>query len=312
MAFPDYFALKRFVWGQYDPLPEEIAPPEQGFAAGTNFARRHSPRFFRGLRAIQEHMRPGATLLDIGSYPGSFPRLVRACYGDSMKILACGMPGTHQFQGGLAREGIEFQACNLDPEVYSKVELPKGMSLEDVPRGLPYPSGSIDIITCTEVVEHLFSLRTLIMECQRVLAPGGILYITTNNVMDRVGLLRIFCSQDTNLDNQIDQTTIWSQESSPWRGHVRFYSAKLLAEVGARAGLAVRRVSYFQQHEDPDVILWPDHGLLTPLRRRLRRRGEAPPVNLKVLTLSLLHLGLRSLAHRFDSHLEIVFELSVK
>ena len=107
------------------------------------------------------------------------------------------------------------------------------MSIEDVPRGLPYASGSIDIITCMEVVEHLFSLRTLITECYRVLSPGGILYITTNNVMDRVGLLRIFRTQDTNLDYQIDQTTIWSQESNSWRGHVPF-SAKLLAEWRTR------------------------------------------------------------------------------
>src|SRR5262249_24998065 len=152
------------------------------------------------------YVRPGATLLDIGTYPGTFPRLFRACYGPTVRLLACGIPGTYEFEQSLARDGIEFSACNLDPEAATKADLPQDMSVDDLPQTLPYPSGSIDIITCTEMVEHLFSLKTLMMECARVLAPGGILYVTTNNVMHRKGLLRILVSHDTNLDSEIEQT----------------------------------------------------------------------------------------------------------
>lgn len=312
MRFRDYQAFKAFLEHEYAPLPEEVTRPAEGFAPGATWARRHAPRFFRALRAIAPEVQPGALLLDIGTYPGSFPRLVRACYGKTVQIAACGLPGTHEFLGGLARDDVDFRPCNLDPEVTSRAELPQGLSLSDLPRGLPFAANSIDVITCMEVVEHLFSLRTLLMECQRVLRPGGALYVTTNNVMDRVGLLRIFRSSDTNLDDRLEQTTIWSDDSSPWRGHVRFYSIKQLARVAAVAGLTVGRSGYFQHYEDPDTFIWHDRGVLGTLRRRLRGRGDAPPVNLRVWFDSLIHLGPRSLARRFDSHLEILFRKSME
>lgn len=306
MRFRDYQAFKAFLEHEYAPLPEEVTSASEGYAPGANWAKRHAPRFFRALRAIEPEMGPGSRLLDIGTYPGSFPRLARACYGAGVQISACGMPGTHEFLGGLARDGIQFRACNLDPEVTSRVELPQGLSIDDLPRGLPFESNSIDVITCMEVVEHLFSLKTLLTECQRVLRPGGLLYITTNNIMDRVGLLRIFRSSDTNLDDQLEQTTIWSDDSSPWRGHVRFYSVKQLGRIGEQAGLAVWRSGHFQHFEDPDTLVWRDRGLLGQLRKWLRGRGDAPPVRLRIWLQSLIHLGPRSLSSRFNSHLELI------
>jgi len=307
MKFANYQAFKHYIWNEYVPLPEEVTNPEEGFAPETNWARRHAPRFYRGLTAIQGHMRPGAALLDIGTYPGSFPRLARACFSDEVKVSACGMPGTSSFHDALSRAGIAFRACNIDPQVVTTVEIPAGISNDQIPKGLPFDPGSIDVITCMEVVEHLYSLKTLFTECHRVLVPGGILYLTTNNIMDRVGLLRIFRSHDTNLDDDLDQTTVWSDANSPWRGHVRFYSIKQLAAAGARAGLASLRTGFFQQHEDPDVIVWPDGGRLATVRRRLRGRGDTPPVNLRLMAQCLIHLGPRAFSHCYDTHLEITF-----
>jgi SAM-dependent methyltransferase len=307
MRFPTYHSLKDYLWSEYKPLREEVREAGEGRVPGTNWARRHAPRFNRALQAIEKHVRPGTTLLDIGAYPGSFPRLARECFGDSLRIFACGMPGTQEFQNALAREGIEFRPCNLDPQVTTSVELPQGASIAEVSKGLPFESKSIDFITCMEVVEHLFSLKTILTECSRVLKPGGILYLTTNNIMDRVALLRLFRSGDTNLDNQLDVTTIWSDEGSPRRGHVRFYSVKQLIQVGALAGLQTWRTDYFQQYEDPDVYHWNDRGLLGALRKWLRGRGASPPLGLRTLAQCVVYLGPRSLSRRFRTHLEIKF-----
>ena len=175
-------------------------------------------------------------------------------------------------------DGIEFSPCNLDPEAATTADLPQGMSVDDLPQALPYPLGSIDIITCTEMVEHLFSLKTLMLECARVLAPGGILYITTNNVMHRVGLLRIFMSQDTNLDSEIDQTTIWPPDSQfPGAGTCGSIRRSCWArwEPGGRLGREAMLDSS-RRTKIPDVIIWPHRGLLAPFRRRSCAAGRCP------------------------------------
>ena len=44
---------------------------------------------------------------------------------------------------------------------------------------LPLRTGSVDAITCLQVVEHLWDLRGFLRECRRVLRAGGELIITT-------------------------------------------------------------------------------------------------------------------------------------
>lgn len=44
---------------------------------------------------------------------------------------------------------------------------------------LPLHTGSVDAITCLQVVEHLWDLRGFLRECRRVLRPGGELIVTT-------------------------------------------------------------------------------------------------------------------------------------
>jgi SAM-dependent methyltransferase len=305
--FATYHDFKRFLWERYVPLPEEVTDPLEGFAPGAHWAKRHAPRFYRALRAVEPWVRAEARLLDIGTYPGSFPRLARAAFGPTLRIAACGMPVTREFPGRLAADGITFRACDLDPMVRSPVELPPGVAPEELPVGLPFESDSVAIITCMEVIEHLFSLKTILTESARVLRPGGILYITTNNIMNRAGLVRIFRAGDTNLDDDLDQTTIWTDTTTPRRGHVRFYSIPLLERAAARAGLVTHQARAFPHFEDPDTIVWLDRGPLGPLRRWLRGRGDRPPINLRLLARSLIYLGPRALSHRFDTHIELLF-----
>lgn len=46
---------------------------------------------------------------------------------------------------------------------------------------LPYPDASFDVVTCTEVIEHIFSYQEVLKEFRRVLRPGGILILTFPN-----------------------------------------------------------------------------------------------------------------------------------
>lgn len=46
-------------------------------------------------------------------------------------------------------------------------------------RLLPYRAGAFDVILAREVFEHVFHLRDMLLECRRILRPGGRLWFST-------------------------------------------------------------------------------------------------------------------------------------
>jgi SAM-dependent methyltransferase len=55
---------------------------------------------------------------------------------------------------------------------------------------LPYADASFDIVTATEVIEHLEDFRRVVREIHRVLKPGGICILSTPNILNLNSRLR--------------------------------------------------------------------------------------------------------------------------
>ncbi len=55
---------------------------------------------------------------------------------------------------------------------------------------LPYPDASFDVVTATEVIEHLEDFRRVVREIHRVLKPGGICILSTPNILNLNSRLR--------------------------------------------------------------------------------------------------------------------------
>lgn len=101
----------------------------------------------------------GAVHLDIGAGGGDLIKHLRK----ELKInsMACDF---HVERFGL--EGVPIEKVDLNKE------------------GLPYDESTFDLITCSEVIEHLENYRSLVREIHRVLKPGGIVILTTPNVLN--------------------------------------------------------------------------------------------------------------------------------
>ena len=84
----------------------------------------------------------------------------------------------------LSREfTLEPTACDYTTEL---MRVP-GMSVDVVDLNidlLPYRDASFDLITCTEVIEHVEHYRHTFREIFRILKPGGTFVLTTPNILN--------------------------------------------------------------------------------------------------------------------------------
>ena len=106
-------------------------------------------------------------LLDTGIYPAHLALTLARLGG--FQISGVGRFVPPAFQDWMAERSIAVEDVDLEREM------------------LPHPDASFDRIVATEILEHLATPALFLSECWRVLRPGGVLYVTTPNVVDARG-----------------------------------------------------------------------------------------------------------------------------
>jgi len=84
--------------------------------------------------------------------------------------------------------GYDVSACDLFPELFKfgKIECKK----VNITEAFPYPDNAFDLVIAIEVSEHILDHEVFFMEVNRILAPGGKLYISTPNIMSMKSRIR--------------------------------------------------------------------------------------------------------------------------
>lgn len=95
--------------------------------------------------------------------------------GSVLVDLGCGHAGSLlKAYAGTIQRGIGFDV-SVGPAPAANVEL--HAQPVDVP--LPIPDGSVDVVSCLAVIEHVDRPDVLAAEAQRILRPGGVFVVTT-------------------------------------------------------------------------------------------------------------------------------------
>ena len=167
------------------------------------------------LRAVLDKIREMAPdlrgdYLDVGAGNGELiDRVMRAF---PVNARACDYRGDL-----LAVEGMSVDVANLNTEA------------------LPYPDASFDLVTCTEVIEHLEHYRAALREMARVLRPGGVLILTTPNVLNLRSRLRYLLFGFFNMFGPLQFD---DERHHSTHGHINpvayFYLAHALRSAGLR------------------------------------------------------------------------------
>jgi SAM-dependent methyltransferase len=118
----------------------------------------HPPELQMRTRLLQGELHAGDRVLDLGCGEGTFTQIA----ADS---------------GAGAVIGVEVAQAAIDRARAAHPEL--DFRLAPIEGPLPLPDGSVDLIWCSEVIEHVADTAAWLSELRRVLARGGRLLLTT-------------------------------------------------------------------------------------------------------------------------------------
>jgi 2-polyprenyl-3-methyl-5-hydroxy-6-metoxy-1,4-benzoquinol methylase len=102
----------------------------------------------------------------------------------------------------LAKLGFEVSAVDMVDELLPEARAALGgrFRIADMTRPLPWPDAGFDLILCVEGIEHLEDAFAFLREMYRLLKPGGILILSTPNIISLRSRVRFFGSGFYNCD----------------------------------------------------------------------------------------------------------------
>jgi SAM-dependent methyltransferase len=113
-------------------------------------------------------------------HEAAYLALARHCTGATVLEAGCGEGYGADLLAGVAREVIALDYDQLTAahvrRTYPRVHTVRGNLAT-----LPLADESVDVVANLQVIEHLWDQHGFLVECRRVLRPGGRLLVTTPN-----------------------------------------------------------------------------------------------------------------------------------
>jgi SAM-dependent methyltransferase len=183
-------------------------------------------------RAILAALPPnrGGDLLDVGPHDGAF----------TVRVA--------ERVGAQAKYGVELVGRHAERARARGIDVVNA----DIERGLPFEDGRFRTVTANQVIEHLRRTDTFLAELRRVLEPGGLACISTNNLSSWHNVVSLAAGFQP-MPMHISDELILGNPLNPERGtphedvgrvHVRLFTARALTELCAHHGL--RRVRFIR------------------------------------------------------------------
>ena len=222
-------AVREFMSGGVGRL--EAAVADTGTATSRIIARDEVSRYHASL-AFVPPARPRERLLDVGAF-APMMRVLETVWG--YRVSGCNKPS------GNVVTLVELAPSGGLPAYTAEIDA------HDVEGGrLPYEVGSMDVVTCWEVFEHMGrDPMALLWECNRVLRAGGLLVMTTPNVVSARSLRAVLGGGHPYLWSQFQSTGVLDR-------HQREYTPNEVRWLLTEAGFSDDGVITQNVWSDPD------------------------------------------------------------
>ncbi len=157
--------------------------------------------------------------------------------------------------------GARVSAFDLFPE-YFKVD---GLTCQraDITHGIPLEDASADVVFCQEGIEHFSDQLRALKEFNRVLRPGGKLYITTPNYSNlRAKVSHLFAETERfgSMMPPNEMDSVWMVNTGIskefYLGHVFLIGIQKLRVLAKLSGLKIMAL-HFEQIKPTSLLLFP-------------------------------------------------------
>lgn len=149
-------------------------------------------------------------------------------YGQNLKVLDVGCG--EGLLGSLLVNDNEVHGVEIFDEKVKRCQA-KGIKAKLVKNNelLPYMDSYFDIVTCRDVLEHLFNPSYMVEEMHRVLKSDGLLAVTVPNMYDLKTRVRF-------------PLGLWTKITFGANlGHIRFFSKKTLIKLIKEKGFRIQK-----------------------------------------------------------------------
>ncbi|MCS6955674.1 MAG: class I SAM-dependent methyltransferase [Candidatus Calescibacterium sp.] len=159
------------------------------------------------------------------------------------KILEIGADPYH-FTGLCKLEGIDIISLDIHPDYENHIVKTLGLKViacNIETEKMPFEEGTFDVIMFNEVFEHLrINPIATLKEINRVLKPGGILYLTTPNMYMIRNIYRFV--RGWGLDDPYYEFNKLNEVG--YMGHVREYARWQIVKFLSNTGFEVEKIMY--------------------------------------------------------------------
>jgi len=235
MKEPSWADFKKFV-REYEPYSFEFFE-DRGF----HHIQKSVRRFYRMLCVLNDCLKPETRLCDLGSFPGTFIRILLHYDKDlKLQLTSTGLLVTPEFRETMRKLGVEVLKVNLDP---AHDGLPVGTGKPEY--NLSDRKGYFDIVVASELIEHMVNPLHLVTVARDILKPGGHLLLTTPNlawIKNRISLLR-----GGSPNEPLSEGLFSAEESGRWRPHYRVYTMGETRQLLEREGLMMVHGEFLQE-----------------------------------------------------------------
>jgi len=116
--------------------------------------------------------------------------------------------------------------------------------------GLPFGSGTFDVVVMSEVIEHLVDPDLALAEARRVLVPGGTLLLSTPNLAAWFNRLLLLAGVQP-VFSEVSRLGVFGRPGHQVVGHLRLFTSRALAELLAAHGFVAVALAGAGYHDVP-------------------------------------------------------------
>lgn len=168
-------------------------------------------------------------LLDLGCYDGAFTSRLAECVSAGE---VAGVEFLEEHASKARAKGIEVRAADLNGP-------------------LPFDDGEFDLVHANQVIEHLKRTDLFLAEIRRLLGPGGVAVLSTNNLSSWHNIASLVLGYQPFPAHVSDEVIVGNplspfdgqRHADPGQTHLRLFTARALAALAEHHGLRPEAMS---------------------------------------------------------------------